>query len=126
MADVGVNIWNNVLCSLVNTGGGQPGLKILRKREPFLPLRVILYIILSLLWLLVLEHPLNVLLFLTRISIGLIRHDLDELNSVTGGKLPSSSWNAFALGFGCSYEREMASPIFTEDLKRTSKSLPTT
>lgn len=78
---MGVNIWDNVLCSLVNTGGGQPGLKIPHKREPFLPLRVVLYIILSLLWLLVLEHPLNVLLFLTRISIKLILHDLDELNS---------------------------------------------
>lgn len=36
-ADAGVNIWDNVLCSVVNRGCGQPGLKIARGREPFLP-----------------------------------------------------------------------------------------
>lgn len=30
-----MNIWDNVLCSLVNRGCGQPGLKRARRREPF-------------------------------------------------------------------------------------------
>lgn len=60
--------------------GKQPGLKIARRREPFLPL-LVLSDISPLLWLLVFQHLLNVLLFLVRISIGLILKDREDLNS---------------------------------------------
>lgn len=79
-----MNIWDNVLCSLVNRGCGQPGLKRARRREPFLPLLLFLDTIFPLLWLLVFQDLLNVLLFLVRISIGLILKDQEDLNSITG------------------------------------------